>query len=139
MCPRLPRWYHPHLHPNHHPNLRALLSFLIKSSGVGVPKPIESTGNNRTTSAVRTAVLTDTLLNGTPLTIVDHQKAIRDGQSAVQASKKVNAAADLLSLITLMPPLPSVTPPAILRTAFESPFNLRSSMNFLCLKMSGKI
>jgi len=61
-------------------------------TGVGIPNPIESADNNHITSSVCTAVLADSLLNDTLLTIADHQKVVRGKKSIAQASNKANAA-----------------------------------------------
>ena len=86
------------------PDLRVLLSLPIKPAGVGVPNPTNSADDNHTTSSMCTAVLTNPLLDGIPLTITDYQKAIRDGRSVDQASKRANATANLLSLTAPMTP-----------------------------------
>ena len=77
------------------PDLRSLLFLPVKSAGVSVPNPSDSTNDYRTTSSMCTAVLTNSLLDGNPLTITDHQKEMRDGRSAAQASKCTNVAAKL--------------------------------------------
>ena len=51
-----------------------------------------------------TAVLTESLLDGTPLTIIDHQKAIQDRRSIAQASKRANTAAKLSTITVPMSP-----------------------------------
>jgi len=84
------------------PDLCALLSLPIKSSGDSVLNPTDSDDDNHTTSSVCTAVLTDSCLNVTRLTITNHQKAMRDGRSATQASKRANTVVNLLSLTAPM-------------------------------------
>ena len=86
------------------PDLRTLLSLSVKLAGVGVPNPTKSANNDQTTSSVCTIVLTNSLLDGTPLTITDHQKAMQDGRSAAQAFKRANTTANLSTLTDPMSP-----------------------------------
>ena len=49
-----------------------------------------------------TSVLTDSLLDGTPLVIVDHQAAMREGRTTAQSSKQANSATALSYLLVHM-------------------------------------
>ena len=82
--------------------LRTLLSLSVKSTGVGIPNLTDTADNNHTTSSVCTFVVTDSLLNGASLVIIDHKAAMCEGQTASQSSKQANSATALRSLLIPM-------------------------------------
>ena len=86
------------------PDLRSVLSLPIRHGGISLPDPTVTADTNHTTSSVCTALLTDSLLDGTELSLVDHQKCMAEGKKGATTERNATATADLAALLSNFPP-----------------------------------
>ena len=89
------------------PTLRTLLSLPVKKAGIGIVLPTESAAIRHQASAACTAILTDSLIESTPLCMGDHQTAMREGRTSVRTSGTAIACSTLDSICATMSPLDS--------------------------------